>query len=55
MIYENDVFDIPEKYRKMSVSELRRESEKLYSEIKKSTNVKDAKKEKEKTSIVFYF
>lgn len=35
MMYENDKFVIPEQYRKMSVSELRREKEKLYNRLKK--------------------
>ncbi|MDD6615372.1 MAG: hypothetical protein PUF13_04625 [Lachnospiraceae bacterium] len=34
MIYENDKLEIPEKYRKMSVSELREEKEKIYATIK---------------------
>ena len=33
MIYENDILIIPEKYQKMSVSELRSETEKLYMQI----------------------
>ncbi len=34
MIYGNDKLIIPEKYQKMSVSELRSEKEKLYTQIK---------------------
>ncbi len=30
MMHENDKIEIPEKYRNMSVSELRREKEKMY-------------------------
>lgn len=38
MIYENDKLNIPEEYRKMTASELRSEREKLYRELKESTN-----------------
>lgn len=34
MMYENDIFEIPEKYKKMSLSELKAEEEKLYSTLK---------------------
>lgn len=36
MTYENDKLIISDKYRKMSVSELRREKEKVLAEIKKT-------------------
>lgn len=52
MICENDKLNIPEKYKKMSVSELRNEKERIYMEIKQQTNKKvECKKE----NIVFYF
>ena len=35
MTYENDKLIIPEEYQKMSVSELRFEKEKLYTQIRK--------------------
>ena len=38
MTYENDRLIIPDKYRKMSVSELRSEKEKVLAEFKKSSN-----------------
>ena len=38
MMYENDKLNIPEKYRNMSVSELRCEKEKVYAQIKKNTS-----------------
>lgn len=49
MMYENDKLNIPEKYKKMSVSELRQE--KLYIPISKSGIVI---KKIPKTSIMFY-
>ena len=50
--YENDVLIIPKKYKKMSVSELNKEKQKLWEKIKSS---KSQKTEKWKTSINFYF
>lgn len=38
MTYENDKLVIPEKYRKMSVSELRKEREQIYAEYRKNSN-----------------
>ena len=38
MMYENDKLNIPEKYRNMSVYELRCEKEKVYAQIKKNTS-----------------
>lgn len=38
MTYENDKLIIPDRYRKMSVSELRSEKEQIYTEYKKSSN-----------------
>ena len=56
MIYENDKLNIPESYRKMSVSELRQKKELVYSEIKKNTNNVCLKTPKyKKTSIAFHF
>lgn len=34
MMYENDNLYIPEEYKKMSISELRREKERIYQDIK---------------------
>lgn len=48
MVYENDKFVISEKYRKMSVSELDRESEKLYKKIA-AERVKKSEPVKKKT------
>lgn len=50
--YENDVLIIPKKYKKMSVSELEKEEQKLLEKIKKS---KSQQKKKGKTTINFYF
>lgn len=30
MVYENDIFEIPEKYKKMSLAELEEEAERIY-------------------------
>lgn len=50
--YENDVLIIPEKYKKMPVSELKNEEQKLWKKIKSS---KSQQKKKGKTEINFYF
>ena len=50
--YENDVLIIPKKYKKMSVSELKKEEQKLWKKIKSS---KSRQKKKGKTEINFYF
>ena len=50
--YENDVLIIPKKYKKMSVSELKKEEQKLWKKIKSS---KSQQKKKGKTEINFYF
>ena len=50
--YENDVLIIPKKYKKMSVSELNKEKQKLWEKIKRS---KSPQREKGKTAINFYF
>lgn len=54
MYYENDKFTVPEEYRKMSVSELRSEKEKLYARLK-NEQPKHGKKVSRKTNIVFKF
>lgn len=55
MMYENDKLHIPEKYKQMSVHELRQEKERIYAEFKQ--NQKDCKKELKckKGSILFNF
>ena len=50
--YENDVLIIPKKYKKMSVSELKKEKQKLWKKIKIS---KSPQRKKGKTAINFYF
>lgn len=55
MMYENDKLNIPERYRKMSVSELRHEKEKVYMEIRQSSNGMIKKTEYRKETIKFYF
>lgn len=53
MTYENDKFSIPEKYQKMSVSELRMEKERLYVRLKKEPITVNKKVDKKKGTIVF--
>ena len=55
MIYENDKLIIPEKYRKMSVSELRYEKEKLYTQIQKERKSNVQSKPIKSNSVVFHF
>ena len=55
MIYENDKLIIPEKYRKMSVSELRYEKEKLYTQIKKEKKANAQSKSIKSNSVIFHF
>lgn len=43
MIYENDNLIIPEEYKKMSVSELKAEKDKMLAEIMKNRIVKQSK------------
>ena len=50
--YENDVLIIPKKYKKMSVSELKKEVQKVWKNIKSSES---RQKKKGKTEINFYF
>ncbi len=50
--YENDVLIIPKKYKKMSVSELKKEEQKLWKKIKSS---KSQQKKKEKQKLTFIF
>ncbi len=53
MMHENDKIVIPEKYRKMSVSELRREKERVY----RTLNVQktsEARKKVSKNPILFH-
>ena len=45
MIYENDKIEIPEKYRNMSVSELRKEKERIYQTLN-TNRTDDARKKK---------
>ena len=44
MIYEDDKFNIPEKYRKMSIEELEREKEKILKEYEKEKEQYDFSK-----------
>lgn len=42
MVYENDIIEIPEKYKKMSLEELKEEEERLYKtlDLKRSGSVR---------------
>lgn len=55
MMHENDKLLIPEEYRKMSVSKLRREKEKIYTNMQKNSNLVIRKPECKKEGIVFHF
>lgn len=56
MICENDKLNIPEKYKKMSVSELRKEKERIYMEIRqqKSRSLEHTRKTVKK-NVTFNF
>lgn len=55
MMYENDKLVIPMKYQKMSVSELRCEKEKLYTQIKKEKETNVEKTSTKSGTTVFRF
>ena len=50
--YENDVLIIPKKYKKMSVSELKKEEQKLWKKIKSSKSRQKKKGKTEGTGFV---
>jgi hypothetical protein len=52
--YENDILVIPEKYKKMSVSELEREEKKVLGELLSSERPKKTVR-KNKNNITFMF
>lgn len=52
MVNENDKLEIPEKYRKMSVSELRREKERIYKDLNVQ-KAADARKKVSESPILF--
>lgn len=56
MMYENDKLNIPEKYRNMSVSELRSEKERVYTQLKKSSFSRGTKEnDYKRKSLTFHF
>lgn len=56
MMYENDKLNIPEKYRNMSVSELRCEKERIYAQIKRnSSDALVEKSENKRKNVKFNF
>ena len=55
MTYENDKLIIADKYRKMSVSELRSEKEKIFSDYKKSSGYKAEKSGGKRGASLFRF
>lgn len=54
MVYENDILEIPEKYKKMSEEELDKEIERLY-ETMKDQNKGEIREKVEKLSVKFFF
>ena len=55
MMYENDKLVIPEKYREMSVTELRNEKEKIYIQIKKENSAETQSTPTQNKNIIFHF
>lgn len=55
MMYENDKLNIPEEYRNMSVSELRYEKERVYSQIRRGSCSGVIKKADKREMIMFQF
>jgi len=56
MMYENDKLNIPEKYRNMSVSELRCEKERVYEKAKRHiADVLVKETEYKRKNIIFKF
>ncbi|MBO5302913.1 MAG: hypothetical protein J6A92_02575 [Lachnospiraceae bacterium] len=54
MMYENDKLNIPEKYRNMSVSELRCEKEKVYAQIRRNSSNGVIRKTVHKKEVVMF-
>lgn len=54
MMYENDKLNIPEKYRNMSVSELRCEKERVYAQIRRNSSNGVVKKTTPKKEVVTF-
>ena len=54
MVCENDILEIPEKYKKMSAEELDQEIEKLY-ETMKDQNKGEVKEKVAKLPVEFFF
>lgn len=55
MMYENDKLNIPEKYKQMSVHELKCEKERIFLEIKQNKNITKNELKHKKGNIVFHF
>ena len=55
MLYENDQLNIPEKYKKMSVSELQKEKERIYMKITPQTHNKNKKMKYQKDARLSHF
>ncbi len=55
MVCENDKLNIPEKYKKMSVSELRSEKERIYMEFKQQTKKTTKKRVYNEETVIFHF
>ena len=56
MIYENDKLNIPEKYRNMSIPELKCEKERVYKQLKKTSYNRETKENEHKSkTLSFHF
>ena len=55
MICENDKLNIPEEYKKMSVSELQLRKEQIYRDIRQNTKTEVKNIEYKNETVVFYF
>ena len=53
MIMENDVYEIPEKYKNMSASQVVEEKQKLFRELKSRPSTVKVKKTGSKRHVVF--
>lgn len=53
MVYENDRLNIPKKYQQMSVSELRKEKEKVLKQSTRRTTSNTVRKKTERKGLIF--
>lgn len=55
MMYENDKLNIPEEYKKMSVTELQLKKEQIYKELRHTTKEEVKNVDYKNVTIVFHF